>query len=76
MAIFLNARIAMLHLRFINILISCIAIIAEALTPKLATCPACGSVNWMEKNFGTEKIEEDLASEFPNNGLHEWMWMR
>ncbi len=32
--------------------------------PKLIACPACGSVNWMEKNFGTEKIEEELESEF------------
>jgi primosomal protein N' (replication factor Y) (superfamily II helicase) len=29
-------------------------------------CPACGTVNWMEKNFGTEKIEEMLETEFPN----------
>ncbi|HEY5462331.1 MAG TPA: primosomal protein N' [Hanamia sp.] len=35
--------------------------------PKLTTCPACGSVNWMEKNFGTEKIEEELTQDFPNN---------
>ncbi|MEO8720600.1 MAG: primosomal protein N' [Ginsengibacter sp.] len=35
--------------------------------PKLVSCPACGSVNWMEKNFGTEKIEEDLNRDFPNN---------
>jgi primosomal protein N' (replication factor Y) len=34
--------------------------------PKLVECPACGSVNWMEKNFGTEKIEEMLEAEFPN----------
>ena len=33
--------------------------------PKLTTCPACGTVNWMEKNFGTEKIEEELENEFP-----------
>ncbi len=33
--------------------------------PKLTTCPACGTVNWMEKNFGTEKIEEELGNEFP-----------
>ncbi len=35
--------------------------------PKLVSCPACGSVNWMEKNFGTEKIEEELTQDFPNN---------
>ena len=32
--------------------------------PKLITCPACGSNNWLEKNFGTEKIEEQLEEEF------------
>ncbi|MEO6894215.1 MAG: primosomal protein N', partial [Ginsengibacter sp.] len=35
--------------------------------PKPISCPACGSVNWMEKNFGTEKIEEELTQDFPNN---------
>ncbi|MEO7801361.1 MAG: primosomal protein N' [Ginsengibacter sp.] len=34
--------------------------------PKLTTCPACGSVNWLEKNFGTEKIEEELDTDFPD----------
>ncbi len=34
--------------------------------PKLITCPACGSNNWLEKNFGTEKIEEQLEDEFAN----------
>jgi len=34
--------------------------------PKLTTCPACGTVNWMERNFGTEKIEEELENEFPS----------
>ncbi|CAN5172086.1 primosomal protein N' [soil metagenome] len=33
--------------------------------PKLITCPACGSTNWIEKNFGTEKIEEVLTTDFP-----------
>ncbi len=37
--------------------------------PKPISCPACGSVNWMEKNFGTEKIEEELAEDFPNNRI-------
>ena len=37
--------------------------------PKLITCPACGSVNWMEKNFGTEKIEEELTTDFPENKI-------
>ena len=33
--------------------------------PRPVSCPACGSVNWMEKNFGTEKVEEELANDFP-----------
>lgn len=33
--------------------------------PKLTTCPACASVNWVEKNFGTEKVEEELLNDFP-----------
>ena len=31
---------------------------------KLVTCPACGTNNWLEKNFGTEKIEEQLENDF------------
>ncbi|HUZ58923.1 MAG TPA: primosomal protein N' [Hanamia sp.] len=37
--------------------------------PKPITCPACGSVNWKEKNFGTEKVEEELTEDFPNNRI-------
>jgi primosomal protein N' (replication factor Y) (superfamily II helicase) len=37
--------------------------------PKLITCPACGSNNWLEKNFGTEKIEEVLDEEFPKHKI-------
>lgn len=37
--------------------------------PKLTACPACGSVNWMEKNFGTEKIEEELTENFPHHRI-------
>jgi primosomal protein N' (replication factor Y) (superfamily II helicase) len=37
--------------------------------PKLITCTACGSNNWLEKNFGTEKIEEHLEEEFPKNKI-------
>lgn len=33
---------------------------------RLTDCPACGTVNWVEKNFGTEKIEELLGEAFPN----------
>ncbi|MBL7702805.1 MAG: primosomal protein N' [Ferruginibacter sp.] len=32
--------------------------------PKLITCPACGTNTWLEKNFGTEKIEEQLEDDF------------
>ena len=34
--------------------------------PPVVTCPACGSVKWMERNFGTEKIEEQLGALFPD----------
>ena len=37
--------------------------------PKPVACPACGSANWIEKNFGTEKIEEELSEDFPNNRI-------
>ncbi len=37
--------------------------------PKLISCPACGSNNWLEKNFGTEKIEEQLEEDFPKNKI-------
>ncbi|MBS1513304.1 MAG: primosomal protein N' [Bacteroidetes bacterium] len=37
--------------------------------PKLVTCPACGSNNWLEKNFGTEKIEEHLDEVFPKHKI-------
>ncbi|CAN5292094.1 primosomal protein N' [soil metagenome] len=33
--------------------------------PVLQTCAACGSHNFIQKNFGTEKIEETIAEEFP-----------
>lgn len=32
--------------------------------PRLITCPRCGSNEWLEKNFGTEKIEEQLEEDF------------
>jgi primosomal protein N' (replication factor Y) (superfamily II helicase) len=35
--------------------------------PKLVTCPACGTSTWLEKNFGTEKIEETLDEDFPKH---------
>ena len=37
--------------------------------PKLVTCPACGTTNWLEKNFGTEKIEEQLEQDFASNKI-------
>ncbi|HEX8356594.1 MAG TPA: primosomal protein N' [Segetibacter sp.] len=33
--------------------------------PLVLTCAACGSHNFMQKNFGTEKIEETLVETFP-----------
>lgn len=35
--------------------------------PKLVQCPACGTAKWMEKNFGTEKIEEQTEEMFPGS---------
>lgn len=32
---------------------------------KPSACVACGSAKWLEKNFGTEKIEENLEALFP-----------
>jgi primosomal protein N' (replication factor Y) (superfamily II helicase) len=32
--------------------------------PVINTCAACGSNNFIQKNFGTEKVEEMLAAEF------------
>jgi primosomal protein N' (replication factor Y) len=32
--------------------------------PLINTCAACGSHNFMQKNFGTEKIEEIIAEQF------------
>ncbi|MEO5967916.1 MAG: primosomal protein N', partial [Ferruginibacter sp.] len=32
--------------------------------PKLVICPACNSNKWLEKNFGTEKIEEQIEEDF------------
>ena len=33
--------------------------------PLVLTCAACGSHNFIQKNFGTEKIEEALTEAFP-----------
>ncbi len=33
--------------------------------PLVLTCAACGSHNFMQKNFGTEKMEETLTEVFP-----------
>ena len=33
--------------------------------PRMVVCPQCGSHQWLEKNFGTEKIEEQLEADFP-----------
>jgi primosomal protein N' (replication factor Y) len=32
--------------------------------PPPSTCPACGSHDFLQRNFGTERIEEQLESEF------------
>ncbi len=37
--------------------------------PPLTICAACGSHNFMQRNFGTEKIEEQLLVEFPNTKI-------
>jgi primosomal protein N' (replication factor Y) len=34
--------------------------------PVIHTCAACGSHNFIQKNFGTEKIEELVAEQFPD----------
>jgi primosomal protein N' (replication factor Y) len=34
--------------------------------PRPLTCEACGSSNWQERNFGTERIEEELQLLLPN----------
>lgn len=34
--------------------------------PVIVACPACGSSKWTERNFGTEKIEEQIGELFPD----------
>jgi primosomal protein N' (replication factor Y) len=34
--------------------------------PPVTACPACGNHNFAQRNFGTEKIEEQLLEEFPS----------
>jgi primosomal protein N' (replication factor Y) len=34
--------------------------------PPMTSCQACGSDKLMQRNFGTERIEEVLDAEFPN----------
>lgn len=34
--------------------------------PVIQTCAACGSHHFLQKNFGTEKIEELIAEQFPD----------
>lgn len=36
---------------------------------RMVQCPACGSTNWLEKNFGTEKVEEELVEHFPTEKI-------
>ena len=35
----------------------------------LDSCIACGSANWVERNFGTEKVEEELEKIFPTHRI-------
>ena len=35
--------------------------------PVMLTCTACGGASWVERNFGTEKVEEDLIEMFPEH---------
>ena len=35
--------------------------------PKPVECTSCGAVNWLEKNFGTEKVEEVVDTLFPHS---------
>lgn len=37
--------------------------------PTITICPACGNHHFMQKNFGTEKIEEQLLEEFPDHKI-------
>ena len=37
--------------------------------PKVNSCLACGSDKFMQKNFGTEKIEEQLQEIFPDSKI-------
>ncbi len=37
--------------------------------PVSETCVACGSANWVERNFGTEKVEEELERIFPEHRI-------
>ena len=34
--------------------------------PPISVCPACGNHHFMQRSFGTEKIEEQLLEEFPD----------
>ena len=34
--------------------------------PRPLACVACGSANWQERNFGTERIEEEMLAAFPS----------
>src|SRR5689334_9839928 len=37
--------------------------------PPIMICPACGNHHFMQRNFGTEKIEEQLLEEFPDHKI-------
>lgn len=63
---YLIAGIVMLHSLFTRIPTSCIVIIAEQYIRKGRTCAACGNDKFSQRNFGTEKIEEQLEEMFPD----------
>ncbi len=37
--------------------------------PQPTTCLCCGASNWTEKNFGTEKVEEQLEADFSSSKI-------
>ncbi len=42
--------------------------------PPVNTCAACGNHEFIQRNFGTEKIEEEFGIFFPKPILPGWMW--
>ena len=61
-----NVKTAMLRLPIIRQRTKCICHYCGTEYPVLYTCPQCGSHDFKQKNFGTEKIEELVAETFPS----------